>query len=93
MSYRRFMLDALLFAEIASAAETSLPFPGPGRLWPPFGLAGGGGNRTGYEARPERLKAARRIRGSQSDRLISFPEGTMKLVKRLTIAAMSQVPC
>jgi len=28
MSYRRFLLGALLFAEMDSAAETSLPFPG-----------------------------------------------------------------
>ena len=101
MSYRRFLLDALLFAEMASAAETSLPFPGARAAVAAFPVGRGRGKSYGLRGSPRAAesiveaikKAVRRIRGSRSDGLISLSGSTMKLVNYLTIAAMSQVPC
>ena len=101
MSYRRFLLGALLFAEMASAAETSLPFPGARAAVAAFPAGRGRGKSYGLRGSPRAAesiveaikKAVRRIRGSQSDGLISFSGSTLKVVRRLTIGGTSQVPC
>jgi hypothetical protein len=101
MSYRRFLLGALLFFEMAAAAETSLPFPGARAAVAAFPVGRGRGKSYGLRGSPRAAesiveaikKTVRRITGSHSDGLISLPGSTMKPVKRLTIAGMSQVPC